>query len=473
MLSGVLTFKSICTQSNTLQRAKIKLQLISDCKTLVNKVNNILRNRRTTNQHRDSDVDLELQLLYELQSLISNNTTISITHVRSHQELKKVQSALSHAEFLNSIADNLTKTARVHRRKSTYISLPQNPIDFTIHNIPINSKYALRSKKAYHSIYLRTYLKDKHNWSNKTIDSIWWKIYYNSLSKLSSPEKVIIYKFIHNRLPTKARDQKYYSFRNKACDHCQCDHENEDHILQCHSAKRKLCRDVWLNEINDYLSQNHTPMEVKQLITTNLHQWLESISITDTYDELSNPETNKASKQQFNIGWKHFLRGRLTIEWGYIIQQHLDKEKIHNMNAEKWGSDLLAIHWKHILKIWKERCEDLHVTTTEQIETNKKLRLYEEICNIQSTNQNLAHTEHAWVLADTSQFQNYTSTNLQTWIYNAKIITGLNQQKLKLQRQRNITTKIWNRAKLKPTAQLIEKGDLDPGESSLRTTSDC
>jgi hypothetical protein len=186
---------------------------------------------------------------------------------------------------------------------------------------------------------------------------------------------------------------------------------------------------------------------VKQLISTNLHHWLESTGIIETCDENSNPEMNKASKEQCNIGWKHFLRGRLTIKWGYIMQQHLDKEKIHSMSAEKWGSDLLSINRKHILKIWKERCENLHSTTstTEQIETNKKLRLYEEIRNIQSKNQKLAHTEHAGVLVKISQFQNYTSTtgstNLQTWIYNAKIISGLNQRKLKLQRKRNSTTK--------------------------------
>jgi hypothetical protein len=126
--------------------------MVSDYKTLINKVSNRLKSRRTTNQHWDSDVDQELQLLYELQNLISRNMTISITHVRSHQELKKVKSTLSHAEFLNTTADNLTKVARKFRRITTYTSLPQNPIDCTINNATINAKYALRSKKAYHSI---------------------------------------------------------------------------------------------------------------------------------------------------------------------------------------------------------------------------------------------------------------------------------------------------------------------------------
>jgi hypothetical protein len=42
----------------------------------------------------------------------------------------------------------LTKAARKYRSKTTYTSLPQDPIDFTINQSTINSKYALRSKKA-------------------------------------------------------------------------------------------------------------------------------------------------------------------------------------------------------------------------------------------------------------------------------------------------------------------------------------
>jgi uncharacterized radical SAM superfamily protein len=90
-------------------------------------VNNRLRNKRTTNQHRDSDVDLELQLMHEIQNLLSIDITISVGFVRSHQEMRKVKSKLSHIEVLNIIADDLTKKARKYRRKPTYNSVPQKP----------------------------------------------------------------------------------------------------------------------------------------------------------------------------------------------------------------------------------------------------------------------------------------------------------------------------------------------------------
>jgi hypothetical protein len=199
----------------------------------------------------------------------------------------------------------------------------------------------------FHSI--RSFLQEKHFLKNSTIDNIWWKTYYNSFSKLNLPEQTIIFKFIHDRLPNGARDHKYYNFRDKQCPQCQCDSEDEDHILQCYSIKRRQARAEWLKEISDYLLQNHTPIGVKQLIMRHLLHWLEPTANTiNTHDKVA-PELQKVLKQQMNIGWKHFSRGRLSIEWGNIIIGHLENEKITNISAEKWGADLLHINWKHIV----------------------------------------------------------------------------------------------------------------------------
>jgi hypothetical protein len=174
------------------------------------------------------------------------------------------------------------------------------------------------------------------------------------------------------------------------------------------------------DSIQDYLSKNHTPLEVKAVIMQQLHNWLETTRIINTQHDIDIPDLNLAATQQSAIGWKHFIRGRLTIEWGNIIHRHLQKENITNMNAEKWGSDLLYINWKHVLKIWRVRCEELHGTTPEQIEINKKLRQIEEIRNLQANNPNLAHTELEWILEDITNIQHYSSTNLETWLYEPK-----------------------------------------------------
>jgi hypothetical protein len=464
MLSGILSFKSLFDISEYSNRIQITLKLASDSRTLVNKINNRLKNRRTTNQHRDSDVDLELQLVYELEQLRSINIQISILFVRSHQELKKAKSELSHPELMNILADELTRSARKIKRKTTYISLPKNPIDFTINNVTINSKYSLRSKKAYHSIPLREFFQQKYAWPNNIIDTIWWKPYYNSLSKLSFPERLIIYKFINDRLPTKARENKYYSYRDKQCSLCQCDKEDEDHIIQCFSVKRQTIRSEWLRELESYLSQNHTPLIVKRIILNHTHKVLEPSLNIDQDIDTDNILLENAYRHQSIIGWRHFIRGRVSIKWGTIINNHLSRERLPNMTAEKWASDLFYINWKHILRIWRERCTEIHGNNQFEIEHNKKNRCLEEIRYIQSINMNLIHSNHDWIHEDIEELRNHTSQQLQTWIYGAKIISNNNQQKLKKQVKSNRQNQIWHRKKFKPPDEQIEKGDLDPGE---------
>jgi hypothetical protein len=191
---------------------------------------------------------------------------VSISFVRSHQELKNLKSELSPMENLIIILDSLAKEAQQYHRVTQYSSLPQNPVDLKINNIAINSKYALKSEKAFHSIAFRKYLQDKYHWSNSTIESVWWKPYHNSIMNLNSVERTIIFKLSHDRLPTIVREKKYYSYRTKHCNHRQGEHEDEDHILRCLSVNRSKSRQVWFNNISNYLSEAHTPPPVKNSI---------------------------------------------------------------------------------------------------------------------------------------------------------------------------------------------------------------
>jgi ribonuclease HI len=465
MLAGVLTLQAVSNEYGELSGNHVKVHLLSDNKALVRKISNRLKNRRTTNQHRDSDVDLELQLMHEILKLQSQNITIKVAFVRSHQELRKVKSALSHVESLNVLADSLTKAARKFKRPTTYISLPKNPIELTINNKNINSYYAHRSKKAFHSIQLREYLQIKHAWSNRTIDNIWWQIYNLSLLNLNSHEKTIIFKFIHNRLPTKARDNKYYNFRSKHCDQCQCDSEDDDHIILCRSVNRQQHRQDWIHEIETYLSEFHTPASIRKAILHHLSNWLEPNSKAEHDEFLNQEDIIKVTAKQQDIGWSHFIRGRLSIDWGNLINNHLGSANITSINAEKWGTDLLRINWKYVLKIWRERCDELHGKTSEQNECYEKNRLIEEIQDIQQNNSNLAHSQHAWILEELDSLKNYSSKVLQTWVYGAKLISKRNQTQLKQKIRKNKENEqLWYKTKTKPIDEPIEKGDLDPGE---------
>jgi hypothetical protein len=307
LLAGLLTLESICLEYGDIMGDQRNIHFFSDNKRVVQKVNSKLRNKRTINQHRNSDMDLELKILHEIHKWQTRNNVIKVLFVPSHQDLHKTKHELSHAETLNILADSLTKEARKYPKIIKYHSLPQNPIVFKTNDNMINSKYALRSRKAYHSIAFRKYLQDNYSWSHTTVESIWWKAYHNSIAKLSNSERAIILKFIHDRLPTKARDNKYYSFRIKHCNLCQGSSEDDDHILLCHSIHRSKSREEWFNAMYNYLSRSHTPTEVKTSILFFLNCWLESLYPADTIYDTDDRQVSTAIQQQKLIGWRHFI----------------------------------------------------------------------------------------------------------------------------------------------------------------------
>jgi hypothetical protein len=83
-----------------------------------------------------------------------------------------------------------------------------------------------------------------------------------------------------------------------------------------------------------FLSKHHTPLAVKQYIIHGLFTWLENGCY---HTELPPPATYLRIKRtmaiQENIGWNHFVCGRIAIEWGHIINNQIDQIKSGKITA--------------------------------------------------------------------------------------------------------------------------------------------
>jgi hypothetical protein len=78
--------------------------------------------------------------------------------------------------------------------------------------------------------------------------------------------------------------------------------------------------------------------------------------------------TIEAYNTQTTIGWHQFARGRIAIEWGNAINEHLARQTWYSFNAEHWGSKILSINWKYILQLWMIRNTEVHGNTAEKTE---------------------------------------------------------------------------------------------------------
>jgi hypothetical protein len=184
------------------------------------------------------------------------------------------------------------------------------------------------------------------------------------------------------------------------------------------------------------------------------------LRLTDTI--CYTPNIIKAIKTQTELGWNHFIRGRISIEWGHIINDHKTNTETKDFKAETWGANLLHINWKYIIQLWAVRCEAVHGTNNNEANIIIKERMLEEIRHIQASNRELLLRDIEWLHEDMQTIDKYDNKALETWIYGAKIVARINQRKIKAREKSN-------KKKRSETSMFVgktkDKRDLDPGET--------
>jgi hypothetical protein len=246
------------------------------------------------------------------------------------------------------------------------------------------------------------------------------------MSSYPDSDKLRIKKFVNNRWATRHRDQKYYK-RPTGTSHClQCKlhSETEDHILRCRIPTRQKIRDKWRTEFLKYLSETHTPKAIRDALCHGFFNWLESGRNTQDIPPLPTRDKDvlTAYDHQTTLGWQHFARGRMTIEWGNIINQHLETKPQHSFNAEHWGAKLVAIHWKHILELWSVRNSEVHGDTLEQTEQVHRTTMIDEIVEIQNAHQHLPASALELISRDKAALQEMSTSSITSYLYGAKML---------------------------------------------------
>jgi hypothetical protein len=172
-----------------------------------------------------------------------------------------------------------------------------------------------------------------------------------------------------------------------------------------------------------FLSEQHTLIEIRDAICLGFFTWLESGRNTQGIPVLPHrkAEVIKVYNNQESIGWKHFVRGRLDIEWGNLINKHLARQTKYKFNAEHWGMKLLSINWKYVLQMWEIRNKEVKTDTPTKVESIRRQNMINDILHIQATHLDLP-LAIGHLIKGIASLQAMTTSSISTYLYGAQIV---------------------------------------------------
>lgn len=259
-----------------------------------------------------------------------------------------------------------------------------------------------------------------------------------------------IQKFNYYHLPTNRRLSKFHSHISNNCLSCPTAEETDDHIVWCNSNDRLTAKHIWEQDIFHFLSEKHTPNNVRTAIMTGFHHWIYNKPIPPIlqYCPTAPSDLQKAYNDQTRIGWNHFVRGRISIHWQKLITHHLRNQPpdpIEESSTKKkkkksdqvrtsfeWASRLIVASWHGILILWDLRNRSIHGAKGKHNSTAEKSRLLQEARSLLDIyTENSDHFEIDWFKKPLEELEKYSVISLKAWVRNARMMVRLHRFELR------------------------------------------
>jgi hypothetical protein len=187
----------------------------------------------------------------------------------------------------------------------------------------------------------RTYLQDKHAWTDATWNSINWKGLKSGFLSLGPLRQIKTSKSMHGWLNTGQQKSKISPDATDLhkCPRCHEPDETQEHILKCLSVSAHQKRYDLVFKMMKKIRQNNL-CQAQEVFTKCIRSWLESLE-TVTLDNMSSIHDSqhellqKAIADQEEIGWHLAIRGYLSKYWGLAVSANHHLEA-NNDKGEVW-----------------------------------------------------------------------------------------------------------------------------------------
>ena len=284
-------------------------------------------------------------------------TSVSCQRVRGHLDDKYDILSLSRPEQLNVETDSLSKYGRVtfpsHPSLCPDLTIPGEIISIWHENFKIYHNFVSDMTRFCYTHRAAQYYTNKYQWTIHQFDTINWTAVHSALSMCSSSTKVWISKYSSGFLATgKMLARRDYWF-DGTCPRCGISDEDTTHILRCAHAPSTQKVTQLLDDFTIWLRRNRTE-------PTLLHDIIELTRTWMLFPNMPLTTTCPPLQEQLQLGWFHFLQGRICTSITSWQQIYLDQLGLRR-SAQSFTSRLVHHIWTKIIReLWLYRNSFAH-----------------------------------------------------------------------------------------------------------------
>ena len=368
----------------------LEVQLITDSQASILMVENVDRKVGMQALLRpDWDVVMEVWQ----QRKQNTHSSMTVHKVKSHISVEEAPDELFWN--LNEEADRLATLARGEVEHGRYKPttpgfFPGSKVACCINGQICHTKLKDKIHEAATLGELQDFLCRKYGWTTRMFDMVDWSAHNCALKKYPLLQTVTVMKFIHGWLATMKKRSTIGEVATPLCMLCG-DEENNLHIYSCQFETIRAARDNQWRKLDEVVKNLSTP-DVGAAFSVGMRSVTGKIDMKMYRKEFSaSKELDKALQSQEQIGWNHFMFGRISKYWQEIgpTTEYIERPEI-------WATKIVNAVITFGITLWKKRNQIIHgndggISKLVLQKTEMTIRtLYDEICPT-------CHPSHQWL----------------------------------------------------------------------------
>ena len=247
-------------------------------------------------------------------------------------------------------------------------------------------------------IKLQQRIMSKEGWTQRTFDKVDWDAHEIAFRKLGrSRLKTRVVQFEHRWLPMGKQLHRIDSETSNLCPVCKAAVEDQTHFLTCTDDRCRSNFTLQLTVLHKSLQKKKILGAVWSQIKSRLLFEMGYSSQPPSFPEAASHDKiartlQLAVREQGEIGWVNFLRGRISRFWGKTqgIYYHDAQLASNTLSAQTFQTTLINGSWSFFHGIWEYRNAILHDATVNINIERMNRRIYQLYRNPSETSSVLA-----------------------------------------------------------------------------------